>query len=112
MSCVIKLAGEKDFVLIEMQGELKHDIERIDGAFLGNLIMVHDTQYEFRIGNHILKGKKEKLDRPLAVLRKETNGLFVEGLVYFKLLFKDRPAPDIESGKRIKPTNLNSIFSK
>lgn len=112
MSVVVKLAGEREFVIIELQGEVKHEIERLDGAHLGSLIEAREGQYELHIGNHILRGKKEKLDRPIAVLRKEADGLNVEGLVHFKLLFKDRPAPNIESAKMIKPTNLNSIFNK
>jgi hypothetical protein len=45
------------------------------------------------IGNHRLEGKRTKMPKPFAVVRKTEQGLAVEGIVEEKLVFRSRPKP-------------------
>jgi len=95
--------GVEEWGIVELQGDLdcKED-ESLAGKFVGDLFYSKDGAPTFIIGHHILLGKAEKLEKPLAVLEKrrsETgNGInrteyIVKAIVKRKLCFRDRPKP-------------------
>ncbi|CAG0884322.1 unnamed protein product [Darwinula stevensoni] len=100
--------------IIELQGDLEAcDSDGLAGKFIGDLHFTKDNIPILVIGHHILHGKVEKVDPPLAVVKKlpsssssgnlnskneereDHPAYVVQGLVTRKLFFKGRPRPII-----------------
>ena len=93
---------------------------------LGTLTEKAQGTYELTVGNHLLKGKIQNLQRPMILAQKEGNksgevGLNVQAVVRRKILFSTRPTPlkatapgrsaaassKVEESKGEKRRNLN-----
>jgi len=94
----------REWLLIELQGEVQlsetrsADDDRDEavlrqGKTLGKLMNQTTDNPVLIIGNNKLEGKKTKMPKPLAILRKVGKGYECDGLVTQKLVFKTRPKP-------------------
>ena len=94
---ILPLEGEnKNWLMIELQGEIQSKgaaDEPKDGKILGKLINHSSDLPVLIIGNSKLEGKRMKLAKPFALLKKVGNGYETKGIVSEKLLFKTRPKP-------------------
>ncbi|XP_049818587.1 chromosome transmission fidelity protein 8 homolog isoform X2 [Aethina tumida] len=88
---------EKDWAIIELQGDLKSKTEtEFDAKFIGDLHYVkHGDTPVLIIGHHLLYGKEMKLEKPFALLEKsDTKSEYsVIGVITKKLMFRVRPKP-------------------
>lgn len=93
-----------EWAAIEVQGELEsRHHNQLECQYIGDLFAtIKDNVPILIIGHHILYGKMQKFEKPLAVMRKkgETEEYIVEAIVTKKLLFKDRPKPIIANVKK------------
>lgn len=110
-------AQPPEWAAIEVQGELesRHHAP-LERQYIGDLFaMIKDNVPVLIIGHHILYGKMQTFDKPLAVMTKkkreaeegeEQGGgggvveYVVEAIVTKKLLFKNRPKPIIANVNR------------
>ena len=66
---------------------------------MGNLTEVTKGNYEFRLGNHLLKGKSSDLANPILFTEKVLDDHSLEisfkirGVIKKKILFSTRPTP-------------------
>ncbi|XP_076470325.1 chromosome transmission fidelity protein 8 homolog [Babylonia areolata] len=115
----VKIPGEggecDEWAMIEMQGELetRHPVP-LSGKLIGDLHFTHGDVPILIIGHHILYGKVVPLEKPFAVLVKDTaqghgepmeddgqskprtqTEYHVKAIIRKKLLFKTRPKPII-----------------
>ncbi|XP_069758030.1 chromosome transmission fidelity protein 8 homolog isoform X2 [Narcine bancroftii] len=66
-------ASSRDWVLMELQGEIETRYETgLAGSLVGDLHFSHDGIPILIIGHHILYGKVSHLERPFAVLQKHS----------------------------------------
>lgn len=86
----------RSWILVELQGELK----LIDGEAsawrdkcLGQLIGKDGDNPVLIIGSNKLEGKRMKLPKPFAILRRDGNEYHSQGIVTEKFVFKTRPKP-------------------
>jgi len=100
-----------EWVIIELQGDLKHSTGDIKNAqFIGDLHFTESGVPILVIGIHVLYGKETALPKPLAVLKKinhkdsesmdmetedheNSTEYIVQAIVKKKLIFKGRPKP-------------------
>lgn len=106
---VVKLidncSSPPEWAAIEVQGELesRHHTP-LECQYVGDLFAtIKDNIPILIIGHHILYGKMQKFDKPLAVMKKkeESEEYVVEAIVTKKLLFKNRPKPIIANVDKI-----------
>lgn len=88
-----------EWAAIEVQGELesRHHTP-LECQYVGDLYAtIKDNIPILIIGHHILYGKMQTFDKPLAVMKKNENAeeYIVQAIVTKKLLFKNRPKPII-----------------
>jgi len=88
-----------EWAAIEVQGELesRHHTP-LECQYVGDLFAtIKDNIPILIIGHHILYGKMQTFEKPLAVMKKkeEVEEYVVEAIVTKKLLFKSRPKPII-----------------
>lgn len=94
----------KEWLLVELQGEVRvnqtstedDDAEekaRRQGKTLGKLMNQNSENPVLIIGNNKLEGKRMKMSKPFAILRKVGKGYESQGIVTQKLVFKTRPKP-------------------
>jgi hypothetical protein len=81
----------KELVMMELQGEV-HYYDSLDGVRLGKLEK-DGQKCKFVIGNHILRGKIEKLSKPLTLVEKKSGNLEICGMITQKIIFSERPTP-------------------
>ncbi|CAL8096856.1 unnamed protein product [Orchesella dallaii] len=103
--------GLQEWGIIELQGDLdSKESGSLAGKLVGDLFYNKDGIPTFIIGHHILVGKAEKLEKPLAVLEKrhiQTKGkddkteYVVRAIVKRKLCFRDRPKPIVGSMQKV-----------
>ena len=88
--------NKRNWVLIELQGELRstdgHDVDR-KGKCLGKLIGRDGDNPVLIIGTSKLEGKRMKLIKPFAILKRCKEGYESQGIVTEKFVFKTRPKP-------------------
>ena len=96
-----------DWILIELQGEIRaHVLAGEDeeegednttvnrqGKKIGQLIDRNAENPILLIGNSKLEGKRMKMPKPFAILRKVGKGYETKGIVTQKFVFKTRPKP-------------------
>jgi chromosome transmission fidelity protein 8 len=93
---VVEEGAERKWLLIELQGELRAlDGQEADwsGKSLGKLMDQDSDNPVLIIGSHRLEGKRTKLAKPFAILKKQGDFYTSQGFVNEKLLFKTRPKP-------------------
>ncbi|XP_055378902.1 chromosome transmission fidelity protein 8 homolog [Condylostylus longicornis] len=85
MPIVIKMPSQSngiaEWAIVEIQGDLEvRSDELMNSQFIGDLYYNKYGQPIFIIGHHILQGREQKMDKPLAVLEKsKTNhGLYLD----------------------------------
>jgi chromosome transmission fidelity protein 8 len=92
----------QDWILVELQGEVRSKIgsevgvDDRKGKELGKLIDRDSDNPVLIIGNSRLEGKRMKLAKPFAILKKLENGnsgYVSKGIVHQKFVFKTRPKP-------------------
>lgn len=86
-----------EWAAIELQGELesRHQTS-LECQYVGDLFAtIKDNVPILIIGHHILYGKMQTFDKPLAVMKKKEDAdeYLIEAIVSRKLLFKNRPKP-------------------
>ena len=98
-------ASFEEFTLLELQGELQskgvipqQDLTKSQlriGKQLGKLKEDEESgRLVLDIGSNRLEGKRVKLDRPMAILKKMDDRTYsTRGLVTEKMIFKTRPQP-------------------
>lgn len=88
-----------EWAAVEVQGELEtRHHSPLECQYVGDLFAtIKDNVPILIIGHHILYGKMQKFEKPLAVMKKreEAEEYVVEAIVTKKLLFKSRPKPII-----------------
>ena len=95
--------GVPEWAIVELQGLIQTKKEGITEA-----TVVGDLHYSNRnkhpvlvLGHHILNGKEQKLEQPMAVIEKvvveDKTSYKVKAIVKKKLLFKSRPKPIISN---------------
>ncbi|KAL5235156.1 hypothetical protein ACI65C_002566 [Semiaphis heraclei] len=93
------LRSPPEWAALEMQGELETRRHTpLENQYVGDLFAtVQDGVPILIIGHHILYGKMQTFEKPLAVMKKkpEADEYVVEAIVTKKLLFKNRPKPII-----------------
>lgn len=97
--CSPHSSSPPEWAAIEVQGELetRHHTP-FESQYVGDLYAtIKDNVPILIIGHHILFGKMQKFDKPLAVMKKKEDGeeYVVQAIVTKKLLFRDRPKPII-----------------
>lgn len=101
---IVKSDGDKipSWKIVEVQGELTIRDDEATGGFnqkyFGDIHFEKNGDPLLIIGHHSMTGKVVKLDRPFAVLAKESvNGktFNVKALIKEKIVFKTRPKPII-----------------
>ncbi|KAI0210422.1 Chromosome transmission fidelity protein 8-like [Lamellibrachia satsuma] len=105
-----------EWAIIELQGdlEIRSEVSSLSGRFVGDLHFTKQGVPVFIIGHHILYGKCQQLEKPIAVMTKTTPSMdreaghdddvtydnmdphyLVKAIVKKKVLFKTRPKPII-----------------
>ncbi|KAL1452231.1 hypothetical protein WDU94_006526 [Cyamophila willieti] len=74
--------GTPEWGLIELQGDLEsRNGSRMENKFVGDLHFQKNGTPILIIGHHILHGKVQKLETPLAVMKKiDSNGTHLNGI--------------------------------
>ena len=86
----------QEWILIELQGELRaREGEQIDwkSKRIGKLLNRDTDSPVLIIGSSKLEGKRVKLPKPFALLRKCDGAYESQGIVSEKFVFKTRPKP-------------------
>lgn len=95
--------GVPEWALIELQGLIQMKKEKQSGpSVVGDLHYFNRNRHPVLVlGHHVLNGKEVKLEQPMAVMEKVTEGEHtaykVKAVVKKKLLFKSRPKPIISN---------------
>lgn len=76
-------------LLFEFQGKIETALPESKGALLGHY---NESGSTFTIGKQLLKGKRVKLSKPLAVVRKHGDGFAITDVISEKTLFDARPS--------------------
>jgi chromosome transmission fidelity protein 8 len=88
--------AKREWLLVELQGELRvKESEQPEwkGKRLGRLIDRDTEMPVLIIGSSKLEGKRVKLSKPYAILKRASAGFVSEGVVSEKFVFKTRPKP-------------------
>ncbi|XP_045766932.1 chromosome transmission fidelity protein 8 homolog [Maniola jurtina] len=95
--------GIPEWAIIELQGlvQMKKENQN-EPTVVGDLhYFSRNRQPVLILGHHVLNGKEVKLEQPMAVIEKATDGdnhfYKVKAIVKKKLLFKSRPKPIISN---------------
>lgn len=83
---------------MELQGDLQSESESsFEGKFIGDLHFTKTGTPILIIGHHLLYGKEVKLEKPFALLQKQTDDnrceYLVKSIITSKIIFKTRPKP-------------------
>ncbi|CAH0729812.1 unnamed protein product, partial [Brenthis ino] len=95
--------GVPEWALVELQGLIQMKKEKQNGpTVVGDLHYFNRNKHPVLVlGHHVLNGKEVKLEQPMAVMEKVTEGEHtaykVKAVVKKKLLFKSRPKPIISN---------------
>lgn len=94
--------GVPEWAVVELQGLIQLKKETGGPTIVGDLQYYNRNRHPVLIlGHHVLNGKETKLEQPLAVLEKTTEGdktqYKIKAVVKKKLLFKSRPKPIISN---------------
>lgn len=95
--------GTPEWAIVELQGLVQTKKEGItEATVVGDLHYYNRNKHPVLVlGHHILNGKEQKLEQPMAVIEKVTEGdktaYKVKAIVKKKLLFKSRPKPIISN---------------
>ena len=81
----------KEYFMFEMQGEIEY-CDTLDGVHLGKFEEI-GQKCRLTIGNHILRGKVEELQKPMLFIQKKSGTLVAVGIIKKKFIFSERPAP-------------------
>lgn len=103
--CASLTSSPPEWAAVEIQGELetRHHTP-LECQYVGDLFAtIKDNVPILIIGHHILYGKMQTFDKPLAVMKKkeEAEEYTVEAIVTKKLLFKNRPKPIVANINKI-----------
>lgn len=98
--CSSPSSSTPEWAAIEIQGELEsRQHTPLECQYVGDLFAtIKDSIPILIIGHHILYGKMQKFDKPLAVMKKKEGGeeeYVVHAIITKKLLFNNRPKPII-----------------
>jgi chromosome transmission fidelity protein 8 len=96
---------QAEAVILEMQGTLEFPPEVSNAELeLGELAFSGDTKASLTIGNHVLDGKRVKLDKPLLLLEVKPNldggDYRISTVIREKILFSSRPKHFVDSEHR------------
>mmetsp|Transcript_18574 Transcript_18574/g.18658 ORF Transcript_18574/g.18658 Transcript_18574/m.18658 type:complete len:103 (-) Transcript_18574:75-383(-) len=81
-----------EWCLVEFQGEISG--QALEGCDLGTLSIAKDgIMTEMEIGQHVLKGRVEKLSKAFVIIEKSSDLLEILGSVRKKIIFNTRPRP-------------------
>jgi chromosome transmission fidelity protein 8 len=87
----------RDWILVELQGELRArdgEVAEWKEKRLGKLLNRHGDNPVLIIGSSKLEGKRVKLNKPFAILKRCGGGGYESrGVVTEKFVFKTRPKP-------------------
>lgn len=96
-------AGIPEWALVELQGLIQMKKEGIiEATVVGDLHYYNRNKHPVLVlGHHILNGKEQKLEQPMAVIEKvivdDKTSYKVKAVIKKKLLFKSRPKPIISN---------------
>ena len=99
---VVKELNNNEYTLLELQGNIEHSsLHNFNDLHLGTLETEDNINYIFKIGNHILKGKRIELKVPFCVCKKcpknkGENEVKIIKIIKSKILFNLRPTPVFE----------------
>lgn len=85
--------------IVELQGDLVSESDvSFEGKFIGDLHFEKSGTPILIIGHHLLYGKEMKLEKPFALLQKQTSDnnqteYLVKSVIMSKIIFKTRPKP-------------------
>eukprot|EP01041_Mallomonas_annulata_P003723 gene3723-7398_t len=81
-----------EWCLLEFQGEIVGD--SLAGCDLGTLTISEDgVSTEMEVGQHVLRGRVEKLHKAFVLVQKTKNNLEIKGYAKKKIIFNTRPQP-------------------
>lgn len=95
--------GVPEWAIVELQGLIQTKNEKsTDAKVVGDLHYSNRNKHPILVlGHHILNGKEQKLEQPMAVIEKvvleDKTSYIVKAVVKKKLLFKSRPKPIISN---------------
>lgn len=100
MQLMVKIGDRhEEWGLVELQGVLEtHQGQSFDKQFIGDLHFTAAGVPQLIVGHHLLTGKVVKLDKPLAVMKKQAGEedreeYIVVAVVNKKIIFRNRPKP-------------------
>jgi len=103
--CESSPSSPPEWAAIEVQGELESRHRTpLERQYVGDLFAtIKENVPILIIGHHILYGKMQMFDKPLAVMKKKEDAeeYLIEAIVTKKLLFKNRPKPIVANIIRI-----------
>ncbi|XP_066923579.1 chromosome transmission fidelity protein 8 homolog [Clytia hemisphaerica] len=103
----------KEWSIVELQGTLESSEEELCGSHIGNLHFDDKGTPQLICGHHLVTGKIQKLDKPYAVMKKnsishgmsesmeiddsdgQSTAYDIVAFVKQKIIFKNRPKPII-----------------
>lgn len=105
--------------ILEIQGKIDTNNQPLDGHELGYLFE-NSSKTELIIGNVLIEGKSQvKLPKPLYVLEKNENGIYVvKSVIQEKTQFKTRPTPlspktvSEKTGRPLSPVSKEKVEKK
>lgn len=123
MPIIVKISKEEspgEWAIIELQGDLESRAGgTFDSQFIGDLHYTRTDVPVLIVGHHILYGKEINLEKPFAVLEKQSSQLqrnihgesetdygpsteyIIKAIIKKKLLFKTRPKPIIANVPKV-----------
>jgi chromosome transmission fidelity protein 8 len=103
MPILVKMPGEgvsTNWAILELQGDLKSHNYSFEGKLIGDLHFTKSGTAVLIVGHHLMFGKEAKMEKPLALLQKKTDGnveYTVKTIISKKILFKTRPKPIVNN---------------